>query len=49
MIQTYGGVMYMDFNQQLMEERGYGNYERIDAAYCPRCFSPMSKIPVIPG
>jgi len=37
-IQTYGGVMYMDFNRQLMEERGYGSYERIDATLLPPLF-----------
>ncbi|MHB9132161.1 MAG: mevalonate kinase family protein [Armatimonadota bacterium] len=34
-IQTYGGVMYMDFDRALMESRGYGNYERIDRALLP--------------
>jgi glucuronokinase len=28
-IQTYEGVVYMDFARELMESRGYGNYERI--------------------
>ncbi len=37
-IQTYGGVMYMDFDRKLMEERGYGNYQRIDAALLPPLF-----------
>lgn len=31
-IQTYEGVVYMDFARQLMESRGYGNYERLDPA-----------------
>lgn len=37
-IQTYGGVLYMDFDQQLMEERGYGRYERIDLDLLPPLF-----------
>lgn len=37
-IQTYGGVMAMDFNRQLMEERGYGVYERIDRSLLPPLF-----------
>src|SRR3954468_11439548 len=26
-IQTYEGIVYMDFDKQLLETRGYGNYE----------------------
>ncbi|HEX2951465.1 MAG TPA: hypothetical protein VHV83_18140 [Armatimonadota bacterium] len=37
-IQTYGGVVYMDFDQQLMERQGHGNYERIDPALLPPLF-----------
>jgi glucuronokinase len=33
--QVYGGVVYMDFNQQLMEAQGSGNYEPIDPALLP--------------
>jgi glucuronokinase len=29
-IQTYEGVVYMDFSRELMEARGHGNYERLD-------------------
>lgn len=29
-IQTYEGVVYMDFARELMEGRGHGNYERLD-------------------
>jgi glucuronokinase len=29
-IQTYEGVVYMDFARELLESRGYGNYERLD-------------------
>jgi len=34
-IQTYGGVMYMDFDRALMTGRGYGSYERIDRSLLP--------------
>jgi glucuronokinase len=37
-IQTYGGVMYMDFDRALMSGRGYGHYERIDRALLPPLF-----------
>ena len=37
-IQTYGGVMYMDFDRALMETRGYGRYERIDPELMPPLF-----------
>lgn len=29
-IQTYEGVVYMDFARELMESAGHGNYERLD-------------------
>ena len=28
--QAYGGMVYMDFDKQLMDERGYGRYEPLD-------------------
>lgn len=34
-IQTYGGVMYMDFDRALMESRGSGRYERLDSRLLP--------------
>lgn len=37
-IQTYGGVMYMDFDRALMTERGYGSYQRIDRQVMPPLF-----------
>ncbi|MDE3168470.1 MAG: GHMP kinase [Acidobacteriota bacterium] len=30
-VQTYQGLVYMDFSRPLMESRGYGEYARIDA------------------
>jgi glucuronokinase len=29
-IQTYTGLMYMDFGRELMSSRGYGDYVRLD-------------------
>jgi glucuronokinase len=37
-IQSYEGCVYMDFNKQTMEERGYGNYERINTALLPNLY-----------
>jgi glucuronokinase len=34
--QVYGGLVYMDFDQRLLSERGYGDYERLDPALLPR-------------
>ncbi|TPX44126.1 galactokinase [Synchytrium endobioticum] len=31
-IQAYGGCVFMDFDQALMEARKYGEYERVDAS-----------------
>ncbi|MFN0103552.1 MAG: mevalonate kinase [Bryobacteraceae bacterium] len=31
-IQTYEGLVYMDFARELMESQGHGNYERLDPA-----------------
>jgi glucuronokinase len=36
--QSYQGVVFMDFDRRLMEERGYGNYESIDPAKLPPLF-----------
>jgi glucuronokinase len=37
-IQVYEGLVYMDFSRELMEKRGYGNYERLDAALLPKIY-----------
>ena len=37
-IQVYEGVVYMDFNKELMEPRGYGHYERLAPALLPPLF-----------
>lgn len=34
-IQAYGGVVYMDFEESLMKSQGHGNYEPMDAALLP--------------
>lgn len=34
-IQVYEGLVYMDFSKELMEGRGYGEYERLDPALLP--------------
>ena len=35
-VQAYQGLVYMDFSRHLMESRGYGEYERLDAGVCQR-------------
>jgi glucuronokinase len=37
-IQVYEGLVYMDFAQQLMESRGYGEYERLEPALLPNVY-----------
>jgi glucuronokinase len=37
-IQTYQGLVYMDFSRELMESRGYGEYERMDPALLPKVY-----------
>lgn len=34
-IQSYEGVVYMDFRRDLMDARGYGEYERLDPGLLP--------------
>ncbi len=34
-VQTYQGVVFMDFNRELVESRGYGIYTRVDPARLP--------------
>ncbi len=34
-VQTYEGLVYMDFDKKLMETQGYGNYENIDPNLLP--------------
>jgi glucuronokinase len=37
-IQAYEGLVYMDFAKNLMESRGYGEYERMDTALLPNVY-----------
>ncbi|HOC72496.1 MAG TPA: GHMP kinase [Candidatus Hydrogenedentes bacterium] len=37
-IQVYEGAVYMDFDRDLMEGRGYGEYEELDPALLPPLF-----------
>lgn len=37
-IQSYEGLVYMDFQKELMESRGYGEYERLDPALLPSVY-----------
>jgi len=37
-VQAYQGLVYMDFSRALMESRGYGEYERMDAALLPNVY-----------
>jgi glucuronokinase len=37
-IQVYEGLVYMDFRRELMESRGYGEYERLDASLLPNLY-----------
>ncbi|RCH99315.1 hypothetical protein CU097_015348 [Rhizopus azygosporus] len=35
-IQSFGGLVYMDFNKEHMEKHGYGKYERLDVSLLPK-------------
>jgi len=37
-IQSYEGLVYMDFAREIMERQGYGNYERLDTAILPKIY-----------
>lgn len=37
-IQVYEGLVYMDFARELMETRGYGNYENLDPGLLPNIY-----------
>lgn len=37
-IQVYEGLVYMDFDRELMTNRGYGNYERLDPGLLPNLY-----------
>src|SRR5215469_6856843 len=37
-VQAYQGLVYMDFSRDLMEARGHGNYEPMDAGLLPNIY-----------
>jgi glucuronokinase len=37
-IQAYEGLMYMDFNREVMARQGYGRYERLDHRLLPNLY-----------
>jgi glucuronokinase len=37
-IQAYEGLVFMDFNRDLIESRGYGAYQRLDPAMLPKVY-----------
>lgn len=37
-VQSYQGLVYMDFDEQLMQEQGYGRYEELDPTTLPPLF-----------
>jgi len=37
-IQSYEGCVYMDFEKQLMEKQGHGNYEQLNAELLPNLY-----------
>jgi len=37
-VQAYGGTVYMDFDEKLMEDRGYGHYEWLDRSKLPALY-----------
>jgi glucuronokinase len=37
-IQVYEGLVYMDFRRELMESRGYGDYEQLDPSLLPNVY-----------
>ena len=42
--QIYQGLVYMDFSRELMQSRGYGNYERL----APELPERLSRLPHVP-
>lgn len=37
-VQVYEGMVYMDFRRELMESRGYGEYESLEPALLPEVY-----------
>lgn len=38
MIQVYGGLVYMDFDQQYMQQYGHGQYTPLPTSLLPRLY-----------
>jgi glucuronokinase len=43
-IQVYDGVMFMDFDEQLIKSREYGDYKRIDKAGMPNVYVAYDRV-----
>ena len=41
-IQAYEGLVFMDFDQEVMDRQGYGNYEPLDPALLPPLYVAYS-------
>jgi len=48
-IQVYGGLVYMDFNRELMERQGHGLYEPLDPGLLPGLFLAYLEFPTHSG
>lgn len=44
-VQTYGGLMYMDFATELLNTQGHGNYERMPIALLPSLYLAYADAP----
>ncbi|MEI7834341.1 MAG: hypothetical protein WCJ56_14225 [bacterium] len=44
-IQTYGGLFYMDFREELMKSRGYGDYQPLPPSLLPPLYLAYSNNP----
>ncbi len=42
-VQAYGGLVYMDFDKQHMQQHGYGRYQRLDADQLPPVYMAYRK------
>lgn len=48
-IQTFGGLLYMDFREELMKSRGYGEYQPLDTTSLPPLYLAYAKTPSSSG
>jgi glucuronokinase len=48
-IQTYGGCVYMNFDKELMERQGHGDYVEMDANKLPKLWlAYLARCPPLP-